>query len=167
MAAEKIPPANFVINTFDDVGRAIAYMHKHHANAVNDGKPLVVTIKPETKDRTKDQNRLYWLQLHFVEKQTGQDADSLHEIVKAKFVTKILMRDRDGFAEMVEAIRHLKAIGSKEYESIAAGVYKLISTTILDTKQFTDYLKLVEAYMLSELGIMVPVPDDLKYLLNQ
>ena len=166
MAAEKIPPANFVINTFDDVGRAIAYMHRHHAAACEDGKPLVVTIKPETKDRTKDQNRLYWLQLHFVEKQTGQDADSLHEIVKGKFVTKILMRDREGFAEMVEAIRHLKAIGSKEYESIAAGVYKLISTTILDTKQFTDYLKLVEAYMLSELGIMVPVPDDLKYLLN-
>ena len=109
---------------------------------------------------------MYWLQLHFVEKQTGQDADSLHEIVKGKFVTKILMRDREGFAEMVEAIRHLKAIGSKEYESIAAGVYKLISTTILDTKQFTDYLKLVEAYMLSELGIMVPVPDDLKYLIQ-
>ena len=162
----KLEPACFVIKSFDDVGRAIAYMHRHHADALSDGKPLVVTIKPETKDRTKDQNRLYWLQLHFVEKQTGQDADSLHEIVKGKFVTKILMRDREGFAEMVEAIRHLKAIGSKEYESIAAGVYKLISTTILDTKQFTDYLKLVEAYMLSELGIMVPVPDDLKYLLN-
>lgn len=162
----KREPACFVIKSFDDVGRAIAYMHRHHADALSDGKPLVVTIKPETKDRTKDQNRLYWLQLHFVEKQTGQDADSLHEIVKGKFVTKILMRDREGFAEMVEAIRHLKAIGSKEYESIAAGVYKLISTTILDTKQFTDYLKLVEAYMLSELGIMVPVPDDLKYLLN-
>ena len=162
----KREPACFVIKSFDDVGRAIAYMHRHHADALSDGKPLVVRIDQKQEDRSKAQNRLYWLQLHFVEKQTGQDADSLHEIVKAKFVTKILMRDRDGFADMVEAIRHLKAIGSKEYESIAAGVYKLISTTILDTKQFTDYLKLVEAYMLSELGIMVPVPDDLKYLLN-
>ena len=34
-------------------------------------------------------------------------------------------------------------------------------------KQFTDYLKLVEAYMLSELGIMVPVPDDLKYVMER
>ena len=158
--------AVFPINSHADITKAINFMHINYNQAINEGKPLVVTIKPETKDRTKDQNRLYWLQLHFVEKQTGQDADSLHEIVKGKFVTKILMRDREGFAEMVEAIRHLKAIGSKEYESIAAGVYKLISTTILDTKQFTDYLKLVEAYMLSELGIMVPVPDDLKYLLN-
>ena len=158
--------AVFPIQSHADITKAINYMHTNYTQAINEGKPLVVTIKPETKDRTKDQNRLYWLQLHFVEKQTGQDADSLHEIVKGKFVTKILMRDREGFAEMVEAIRHLKAIGSKEYESIAAGVYKLISTTILDTKQFTDYLKLVEAYMLSELGIMVPVPDDLKYLIQ-
>ena len=158
--------AVFPIQSHADITKTISYLHSNYTRAVDDGKPLVVTIKPGTKDRTKDQNRLYWLQLHFVEKQTGQDADSLHEIVKRKFVTKILMRDREGFAEMVEAIRHLKAIGSKEYESIAAGVYKLISTTILDTKQFTDYLKLVEAYMLSELGIMVPVPDDLKYLIQ-
>lgn len=53
MAAENIPPANFVINTFDDVGRAIAYMHKHHANAVNDGKPLVVSIDQKQQDRSK------------------------------------------------------------------------------------------------------------------
>ena len=158
--------AVFPIQSHADITKAINFMHTNYNQAINEGKPLVVTIKPETKDRTKDQNRLYWLQLHFVEKQTGQDADSLHEIVKGKFVTKILMRDREGFAEMVEAIRHLKAIGSKDYESIAAGVYKLISTTILDTKQFTDYLKLIEAYMLSELGIMVPVPDDLKYLIQ-
>ena len=158
--------AVFTIKDHSDITKTISYLHSNYTRSVDEGKPLVVTIKPETKDRTKDQNRLYWLQLHFVEKQTGQDADSLHEIVKGKFVTKILMRDREGFAEMVEAIRHLKAIGSKDYESIAAGVYKLISTTILDTKQFTDYLKLVEAYMLSELGIMVPVPDDLKYLIQ-
>ena len=158
--------AVFSIQSHADITKAINFMHTNYTQAINEGKPLVVTIKPETKDRTKDQNRLYWLQLHFVEKQTGQDADSLHEIVKGKFVTKILMRDREGFAEMVEAIRHLKAIGSKEYESIAAGVYKLISTTILDTKQFTDYLKLVEAYILSELGIMVPVPDDFKYVME-
>ena len=104
--------------------------------------------------------------MKFVEGKTGQDADSLHEIVKNKYVTKILMRDREGFAEMVEAIRHLKAIGSDEYESIAEGVYRLISTTILDTKQFTDYLRLVEAHFLAELGIMVPVPDDLKYVME-
>ena len=158
--------AVFTIHNHAEIAKVINYLNLNHAKAAVEGKPLVVTIKPQTKDRTKDQNSLYWLQLHFVEKQTGQDADSLHEIVKDKFVTKILMRDREGFAEMVEAIRHLKAIGSKEYESIAAGVYKLISTTILDTKQFTDYLRLVEAYMLSELGIMVPVPDDLKYVME-
>lgn len=158
--------AVFTIKDHSEISKVINYLNLNHAKAAVEGKPLVVTIKPETKDRTKDQNSLYWLQLHFVEKKTGQDADSLHEIVKNKYITKILMRDREGFAEMVGAIRHLKAIGSKEYESIAAGVYKLISTTILDTKQFTDYLRLVEAHFLAELGIMVPVPDDLKYVMG-
>ena len=159
-------PAVFTIKDHSDITKTISYLHSNYTRSVDDGKPLVVTIKPQTKDRTKDQNSLYWLQLHFVEEKTGQDADSLHEIVKNKYVTKILMRDREGFAEMVEAIRHLKAIGSDEYESIAEGVYRLISTTILDTKQFTDYLRLVEAHFLAELGIMVPVPDDLKYLMG-
>lgn len=158
--------AVFTIHNHAEIAKVINYLNLNHAKAAVEGKPLVVTIKPKTKDRTKDQNSLYWLQLHFVEKQTGQDADSLHEIVKNKYVTKILMRDREGFAEMVEAIRHLKAIGSDEYESIAEGVYRLISTTILDTKQFTDYLRLVEAHFLAELGIMVPVPDDLKYVME-
>lgn len=159
-------PAVFTIKDHSDIGKTINYLHNNYTQANFEGKPLVVKIAPQTKNRTNDQNSLYWLQLKFVEEQTGQDADSIHEIVKNKYVTKILMRDREGFAEMVEAIRHLKAIGSDEYESIAEGVYRLISTTILDTKQFTDYLRLVEAHMLSELGIMVPVPDDLKYVLE-
>ena len=158
--------AVFTIKDHSDITKTMSYLHTNYTKANFENKPLVVRIDQKEETLSHAQRRLYWLQLHFVEKQTGQDADSLHEIVKGKFVTKILMRDREGFAEMVEAIRHLKAIGSKDYESIAAGVYKLISTTILDTKQFTDYLKLVEAYMLSELGIMVPVPDDLKYLIQ-
>ena len=158
--------AVFTIKDHSDITKTISYLHTNYTKANFENKPLVVTIKPQTKNRTNDQNRLYWLQLKFVEGKTGQDADSLHEIVKNKYVTKILMRDREGFAEMVEAIRHLKAIGSDEYESIAEGVYRLISTTILDTKQFTDYLRLVEAHFLAELGIMVPVPDDLKYVME-
>lgn len=103
-------PAVFTIKDHSDITKTMSYLHTNYTKANFEGKPLVVKIAPQTKNRTNDQNRLYWLQLKFVEEKTGQDADSIHEIVKNKYVTKILMRDRDGFAEMVEAIRHLKAV---------------------------------------------------------
>ena len=40
----KLEPACFVIKSFEEVGRAIAYMHRHHADALSDGKPLRVVI---------------------------------------------------------------------------------------------------------------------------
>ena len=54
----KIEPATFVIKSFEEVGRAIAYMHRHHAMACADGKPLVVRIDQKQEDRSKAQNRL-------------------------------------------------------------------------------------------------------------
>ena len=54
-AKVKLEPACFVIKSFEEVGRAIAYMHRHHADAMSDGKPLVVRIdqKQETLSGTK------------------------------------------------------------------------------------------------------------------
>ena len=41
-AKVKLEPACFVIKSFEEVGRVITYMHRHHAVACEDGKPLVV-----------------------------------------------------------------------------------------------------------------------------
>ena len=40
----KLEPITLVIKSFEEVGRAIAYMHRHHAAACEDGKPLDVRI---------------------------------------------------------------------------------------------------------------------------
>ena len=42
-SVSKLEPITLVIKSFEEVGRAIAYMHRHHANALSDGKPLVVS----------------------------------------------------------------------------------------------------------------------------
>lgn len=40
------------------------------------------------------------------------------------------------------------------------------STTRMNTNQFTTYLNLIEAFALREFGMVLPVPDDLKYALE-
>ena len=78
----KLEPITLVIKSFEEVGRAIAYMHKHHANALSDGKPLVVRIDQKQEDRSKAQNRLYWMWMNQWAKRQGTDKDSEHLFFK-------------------------------------------------------------------------------------
>jgi len=165
-AKVKLEPARFVIKSFEEVGRAIAYMHRHHATACEEGKPLVVEIRPESRDRSKAQNRLYWKWLHEIHRKTGNDEDQLHFEFKKKFLIGILKRDDKDYADMCLAISALKQSESEQYEAIANGVIRETSTTRMNTAQFTEYLNLIEAFALKTFGLVLPVPDDLKYVME-
>ena len=156
----------FPIQSHADITKAINYMHTNYTQAINEGKPLVVEIRPETKDRSKAQNRLYWKWLHEIHRKTGNDEDQLHFEFKKKFLIGILKRDDDDYAAMCLAISALKQSESEQFEAIANGVIRETSTTRMDTKQFTEYLNLIEAFALKEFGMVLPVPDDLKYLIQ-
>ncbi|WP_151711240.1 recombination protein NinB [Acinetobacter junii] len=158
--------AVFPIQSHADITKAINFMHTHYTQAINEGKPLVVEIKPEAKDRSKAQNRLYWKWLHEIHRKTGNDEDQLHFEFKKKFLIGILKRDDDEYAAMCLAIKTLKQSESEQYEAIANGVIRETSTTRMDTKQFTEYLNLIEAFALKTFGLVLPVPDDLKYALE-
>lgn len=158
--------AVFTIKDHSDITKTISYLHSNYTRSVDEGKPLVVTIKPETKDRTKAQNRLYWKWLHEIHRKTGNDEDQLHFEFKKKFLIGILKRDDDDYAAMCLAISALKKSESEQFEAIANGVIRETSTTRMDTKQFTEYLNLIEAFALKEFGMVLPVPDDLKYLIQ-
>ena len=56
--------AVFTIKDHSDIGKTINYLHNNYTQANFENKPLVVEIRPETKDRSKAQNRLYWKWLH-------------------------------------------------------------------------------------------------------
>ena len=156
----------FPIQSHADITKVINFMHTNYTQAINDGKPLVVEIKPEAKDRSKAQNRLYWKWLHEIHRKTGNDEEQLHYEFKKKFLIGILKRDDDEYAEMCLAIKTLKQSESEQYEAIANGVIRETSTTRMDTKQFTEYLNLIEAFALKTFGLVLPVPDDLKYALE-
>ncbi|HCA5258075.1 TPA: recombination protein NinB [Acinetobacter baumannii] len=157
----------FVIKNHSDINYVTNYLNKNHAEAAIEGKPLVVTIKPDERNRSKAQNRLYWKWLHVIHKKTGNDEDQLHFEFKKKFLINILKRDDESYAEMCLAISQLKQSESEQYRAIADGVIRETSTTRMNTSQFTNYLNLIEAFALKELGIALPIPDDLKYALEK
>ena len=159
--------AVFPIQSHADITKAINYMHTNYTQAINDGKPLVVEIRPESKDRSKAQNRLYWKWLHEIHRKTGNDEDQLHFEFKKKFLIGILKRDDKDYADMCLAISALKQSESEQFEAIANGVIRETSTTRMNTAQFTEYLNLIEAFALKTFGLVLPVPDDLKYLREQ
>jgi hypothetical protein len=125
---------NFKITHPDDKAKVIAYIEK-----LTEGKRYSVSITQKREVRTLPQNRLYWLWIACISDETGNDKDTLHEFFKDKFL---------GF----ESVKVFNEIFEKP-----------LSTTKLNTKQFTNYLDLIQGFAGSELGIVLPNPEDLYF----
>lgn len=162
--SSKIEPAVFVINSFDGVGKAIAYMHRHHGDACAQGKPLVVRIDQKQEDRSKAQNRLYWLWLSQWSKRQGTDKDTEHLFFKKQFLARIYHRDDVGqYRKTFAAVKVLKDQKHPMYQQVADGLNELITTTDASVEQFTEYLNDIHAFCLKH-GKYLSTPDDLMYL---
>ena len=98
-----------------------------------------VTIVITKEKRTLDQNKLYWLWLSCIAKETGNDKDDLHEYFIYKYLNP----------ELVQVFEKM--------------IYKRLSTSTLDTKQFTKYLNKIQVFANTELAIELPNPEDLKF----
>lgn len=103
-------------------------------------KPWQVTIEPWKKRRTQSQLALYWLWLDLVvqhiHEHSGQDKDDVHEALKAKFLP----------ARVVE---------------LDGQPYEIRSTKKLSTAEMADYTDKVYAWATSELGLLLPLPEEL------
>ena len=156
----------FVIKSFSDVQRVYAYLGQHHGAAAGDGKPLVVNIQEDDKDRSKAQNRLYWKWLTQWSKRQGTDKDSEHLFFKKNFLARIYDRDDVGqYRATFQAVRTLKDEKHPAYEQVAAGLNELISTTDASVVQFTEYLNDIHAFCNTQ-GCWLETPEDLMYVLE-
>lgn len=108
--------------------------------ALDLAKPWKVTIERESKRRTLSQNALMWMWLdrvaaHVME-HTGHDKDEIHEFFKHKFLP----------------IRYV-VIGGQSLP------YR--STKNLTTAEQSAYMDKIYAFCTSDLGLFLPVPEDL------
>jgi hypothetical protein len=98
-------------------------------------KPWKVTIGRYVKTRTNNQLALYWSWLHIIGDETGNDPEELHELFKGKFILPVE-----------------KVIGDD--------VLLYRSTKTLSTIGMTEYMEKVEAFAASQIGIILPRPED-------
>mgnify|MGYP004517678747 CR=1 FL=1 len=162
-SVSKLEPITLVIKSFEEVGRAIAYMHRHHAMACADGKPLVVRINQKEDDRSKAQNRLYWMWMNQFAKHQGTDKDTEHLYFKKHMLARIYARDDVGqYRKTFAAVKVLKEQKHPMYQQVADGLNELISTRDATVDQFTEYLNDIHAFC-NKHGCWLNTPDDLKF----
>jgi len=101
-------------------------------------EPYVVTIEKKKDKRSLNANAYYWVLISLLEKETGQDCDSLHDYFKTKFLPK----QKIVFKETGE-------------ESEVQG-----STSKLDSFNFFEYVDRIRAFAIQELNIYLPTPDE-------
>jgi len=101
-------------------------------------EPYVVTIEKKKSKRSLNANAYYWVLITILEKETGQDTDSLHDYFKTKFLPK---------RKVV-----FKQTGE---ENDVQG-----STAELDSFNFFEYVDKIRAFAIQELNIYLPTPDE-------
>lgn len=175
MESSKIEPAVFVINSFDGVGKAIAYMHRHHADACAQGKPLVVRINQKQEDRSKAQNRLLHMWFGQMAKFTGDEPEKIKYEMKKKFLAKIYIRDNPDALEAFEAVMGyrdvLRMLSGQEKLTHTAKYNRVVRMFIQDhvksskanKKQFSEFCDYIVAFASVKLGVHLTIPDDLKW----
>ncbi|QGA12302.1 hypothetical protein GFH30_06380 [Acinetobacter wanghuae] len=153
-------PASFLIKDHSDITRVINYLHTNYQKT---DKPLVVHIDQKQEDRSKAQNRLYWLWLSQWSKRQGTDKDSEHLYFKKHLLARIYARDDVGqYKQTFAAVKVLRDQKHPQYQAVADGLNELISTTDASVDQFTEYLNDIHAFCLKH-GCYLHTPDDLMY----
>lgn len=97
-----------------------------------------ITVRKYRDQRSERQNNYYWgVVVPLLAQETGYDAESMHEILKAKFLMQSY---------------------SLKGEHIRAGR----STTTLDTVEFNEYTEDIRRWA-AEWGINIPQPNEVEY----
>lgn len=156
----------FVIKSHEQITKVIAYMHSNYANAMNDGKPLVVRVDQKQETLSSAQRRLYWLWMTEYGKAKGFDKEEASAFFKYKYLSIIYNRDNVGeYPETFRTMRELKQSGASQYEALRQFVANRISITEATTKQIAEYLNDIELFCIKD-GVKLTCPDDLKYVLE-
>jgi hypothetical protein len=138
--------------------------HRNLALAIIKALPRVpmceIIIQEYGKDRSKDQNALYWKWLTIIGNELGETKEDVHERYKDKFLVHIYERDNPEYAEMIQALRSVWQQGmKKEAVGLRKKIVALTSTTTASVKQMVEYMENVERDA-AGLAIMLPHPDE-------
>ena len=116
----------------------IAQAEQRMLNLLRSKWIVKLSLEEDRKKRNNAQNRLYWKWIWIISKETGNDDEWLHAMMKKKFLSKRKL---------------VKLGGKRSYQNIEW------STTDLSVKEFSEFLNKVHLFF-SELGFILPTMDD-------
>lgn len=160
----------FILKVEADLTRLTIHLLKNYQLAVANGKPLYVMVSDKAEDRSKAQNRLYWMWMAQYGNHFGYSKEEVHFFMKKKFLVHIYYRDsRDSesdfskqYAKTWDAIRAVKMAECDQWKILSEGVVDATSTRDASVEQFTEYLNEILAFSRKR-GCHLKIPDDLKY----
>ena len=115
------------------------YWFKQLVESLPDGEYIVQKYNPP---RNLEQNKMYWALLTLVERETWNDKEYLHEMMKTQFLSSRKL---------------VKLWKSRKY------VKKVESTSKLKRKEFSEYFTKVEIFF-SEFWYTLPPIDSAEFL---
>lgn len=124
---------------------------------------FVIAIEKDSGDLSDKQRRLYFMwigEINTAQSGRAGGKDGLHLRMKERFLRPILMREDEGYAEMVEALERVKTLDNAAYQTLNNKVNELTSIRGLEKHLMTEYLNDIEAASLGA-GIPLTHPDDL------
>ncbi len=124
-------PQTFYTNSPEDRARLVSFVER-----IPMDKPLVWKVEEKKKRRSLSQNNLYHKWAAIIADDTGNDPDDMKTILKRKFLTPRLV----------------------EFNGEIEEVY---STKGLSTEEMSKFMKRIEAFSVGELGILLPIPEEL------
>lgn len=106
-----------------------------------------LTIRPEQKLRSAKENNYYWgVLIDIISNETGLDPDEVHEHLGSKFR---------------RASKPVKGVNGQEIM-----LETRVSSKKMTPQEFEDYCSQCRVYASSELGIFVPLPNEVDFKLK-
>jgi hypothetical protein len=96
-----------------------------------EGQKVSVVISKLTKTRSLAQNALYWLYLHLLEDETGNEASDMHEYFKTRFLPHRTKRLFGALVRLPPTTTSLDKLGFSDY---LAKIEQLTGIPIPDTQ---------------------------------
>lgn len=131
----------------------------HFKDSWDWSKELEITAEEHKLIRNAQQNRLYWLWLGEIEKQSGTKTKALHRYFKENYAIPIFRRGSQQYNEMIVAAIALKKAGDPDnYLKIKNFIVDRTSTTDFKVDQMTEYLQKVSEEATLEWGYELTDP---------
>jgi hypothetical protein len=119
-----------------------------------------VIIREHKKDRSAEQNALYWQWLTIIGNELGESKEEAHERYKSEYLVHIFERDDTEYSAMIQALREVWKSGLKaEAAELRKKIVHLTSTTTANIKQMSEYMTAIEHHAAS-LAIRLPFPEE-------